>query len=154
MLFKTHLSFGIFIFFITFNFIGNEKWIFFIGILFGILIVDIDCYTSKMGKIKIFRPFQIFIKHRGFIHSIFFGFILMIIMTIIHIWFSIGFFVGFLSHLFLDSLTIGGVMIFWPFSKRRIRFIIKSGGFIEEIIFIILCVFIFVFLTFYFLEIF
>ena len=50
---------------------------------------------------------------------------------------SFGFFVGFSSHLILDSLTIRGVSLFFPFSRKKFSGIIKTGGISETIIFVI-----------------
>jgi inner membrane protein len=50
---------------------------------------------------------------------------------------GVAFFLGYLLHLLIDSLTPQGVKLFWPLTNFKIRFIIKSGSIIEEIIFVI-----------------
>lgn len=148
MLFKTHVAFGLFIYFVLFSYL--DSWfVFLIGLLIGVVIVDLDCSNSRFGRILFFRPFQFFIKHRGMFHSLFFGFVLMIIFGIFSTWFAFGFIVGFLSHLFLDFLTYRGIMIFWPFFKKRFGMGLRSGGVLEDIIFV--CFLLIDFLLFYFI---
>jgi membrane-bound metal-dependent hydrolase YbcI (DUF457 family) len=70
------------------------------------MVVDLDSKKSVIGNYFLFRPLQFVVKHRGFFHSLLFG---MIVSLIIYFWnksASIGFFVGFLSHLFLDCLNL------------------------------------------------
>ena len=54
---------------------------------------------------------------------------------------SLGLFVGYLSHLVLDSLTVRGVAWLLPFSRKRVRFVIGTGSMIERIFFFLLAVF-------------
>ncbi|MDD2444656.1 MAG: metal-dependent hydrolase [Candidatus Nanoarchaeia archaeon] len=136
MLFKTHLAFGMFLYLILF-FNSSFSFIYFLGIFLGVLLVDIDIKNSKIGKFFLFRPLQLFFKHRGVFHSIFCGFILMLVFSIINLRFSFAFFIGYLSHLFLDLFNIKGIMLFWPFSKKRFGFKIKTGGIIEDILFVL-----------------
>lgn len=53
----------------------------------------------------------------------------------------VGLFVGFLSHLVLDSLTVRGVGWLLPFSRRRVHFVIATATMIERIFFFVLAVF-------------
>jgi inner membrane protein len=71
-------------------------------------------------------------------HSLLFA---VIVSYILYLWSSVagfGFFIGYLSHLFLDVLTKRGVRLFWPFFKFKIGFGIKSGGLVEEVLFVLL----------------
>jgi membrane-bound metal-dependent hydrolase YbcI (DUF457 family) len=136
MLFRTHLAFSVLIFFILNHFllIPNEI-LFFVFVLLGAIIVDIDLSNSKVGKNLILRPFQFFIKHRGMVHSFLFGIFISVLIASLSQWAGFGFFAGFMSHLFLDSLTASGIEFFWPW-KKRIGLGIKTGGIIEEIFFV------------------
>jgi len=60
---------------------------------------------------------------------------------------AFGFLIGFLSHLFLDCLTLKGVILFWPISKKRIKGFFKTGGIFETFLFFIL-----LFVDFYLLS--
>jgi len=137
MLFRTHFVFGVFLFLILFSFV-DVWWLFGLGILFGVLIVDLDSRKSKVGHFIIFRPFQWFISHRGFMHSILFGLVVTIIIGVFSGNLALGFFVGFLSHLFLDCMNKRGVALFWPLSRNKFSFLVRSGGVFEDILFVFL----------------
>ncbi len=139
MLFKTHLMFSIFLF-LTLFLSQDNFWIFFIGILLGTIIVDIDIKNSKIGKYKIFRPLQIFLKHRGIMHTIFMCIILTLITSIINIYLGFSFFVGYFGHLLLDCITKDGIKLFYPISQTKIKFIFKTNGPFETILFSVLIV--------------
>jgi membrane-bound metal-dependent hydrolase YbcI (DUF457 family) len=44
------------------------------------------------------------------------------------IYLAYGLFLGCITHLILDSLTLSGIAWFYPFSKKRIRGRIRTGG--------------------------
>jgi len=140
MLLRTHIVFGIFAGIFLFGIVSNLL-LFFMFLLFGIVIVDIDTKKSKVGRNWFFRPLQFFVRHRGILHT----FILCILFSGLIYFFSksagIGFFVGYFSHLTLDCLTCSGLMLFWPFSNKKLKFKIKTGGLIEEILFVIILLF-------------
>lgn len=149
MLFKTHFVFGMFLYLILFL---NSSFflVYFFGIFLGLVFVDIDIKNSKIGKFFLFRPLQLFFKHRGIFHSIFCGFILMLVFSLINLRFAFAFFVGYLSHLFLDLFNRRGIMLFWPLSKKKFGFKIKTGGIVEDVLFVLfLLTDIFLFLFFF-----
>lgn len=135
MLFRTHFVFGVFLFLILFSFV-DVWWLFGLGVLLGVLIVDLDSRKSKVGHYIFLRPFQWFISHRGFMHSILFGLVVTIVIGVFSGNLALGFGVGFLSHLFLDSMNKRGVALLWPLSKRKFSFFVRSGGIFEDIIFV------------------
>jgi len=49
-------------------------------------------------------------------------------------------FIAYLSHLFLDSLTPFGVMLFYPLNLRIVFFSLAKTGSLKEMIFIILLI--------------
>lgn len=132
---KTHLIFGIFLIFCFIKYIDNF-FIFILTLLIASILPDIDSRFSIIGKSKFFRIFQFLFKHRGFFHSLFalslFTFLIYLFSPLV----SLGFFIGYLSHIFLDALTKRGVVLFWPF-KQRISGPILTGGFVETTIFVI-----------------
>ncbi|SET27405.1 inner membrane protein [Natronincola peptidivorans] len=82
-------------------------------------------------------------KHRGLSHSIVFVAITYIVVKSISSYYdymdySLLFAVSILSHIIGDMLTKTGVMLFYPFSQKRIKFpyTIKTGGKLENIIFL------------------
>ena len=137
MLFRTHLAFGVLVFFLlNLAFEIPNKILLFVFVIIGAIIVDIDIKNSKVGRRWYFRPFQFFIKHRGMVHSLIFGLFVSVLIAAVSQWAGFGFFAGYMSHLFLDFLTCSGVMFFWPW-KKKFGLGIKTGGIIEEIFFVL-----------------
>lgn len=135
MLFWTHLIVGIFgiLLFIS----RYENWLGFLvfGII-GSVFLDIDSHNSKLGKKFLSRVSVSFTKHRGFIHSFLFVFLIYLILYYLFGSISTGFLIGGIIHLILDSFTIQGVKLFFPL-KYRFRSFVRSGGFFEIILFLI-----------------
>lgn len=142
MLFRSHIVFSLFLYLIFFNFLEislPSKLVFGIFLFLSTVFVDIDSRNSKIGRYFIFRPIQWLVSHRGMIHSLLFCFFSSFFIFWIDSNAGIGFLVGYLSHLFLDSLTKEGVFLLWPFYSERISLIgFKTGGIIEEIFFVLL----------------
>jgi len=137
MLFRTHLAFGILVFFLL-NLIFEipNRILFFIFVVLGAIIVDIDVKNSRVGKNWVFRPFQFFIKHRGMVHSLLFGLLIGVLIAWVNEWAGFGFFAGYVSHLFLDFLTTSGIELFWPW-KKKFGLWLSTGGITEEIFFVL-----------------
>jgi inner membrane protein len=140
MLFKTHLVFGVFVFFIlNYILLVPNKILFFIFVVAGAIIVDIDVKNSRVGRRWFLRPFQFFIKHRGMVHSLFFGLLVSVLIASLSEWAGFAFFAGYMSHMLLDFMTCSGVMFFWPW-KKKFGLGIKSGSAFEEIFFVLILV--------------
>ena len=135
MLFKTHITFGIFIYLLFFSYF-QRPLLTLMGFLIGIIIVDLDSRSSTFGKKWYFRPIQWFTKHRKALHTIFFGIIITSIIATASIEIGVGFFLGFMSHLILDSLTIRGIKPLHPLTQKKISGYIRSGGIAEDILFV------------------
>ena len=136
MLFRTHIVFSLAVYFLLTHFLNMP--VFVLGfILFSTAFVDIDIKNSKFGNRWYFRPLQWITKHRGFLHSLFFALLLSLVVGSINLWAGFGFFVGYVSHLFLDCLTKSGIKLFWPFNYK-IKGFVKSGSIIEDVIFVLL----------------
>ena len=136
MLFRTHIVFSLAVWFLLNYFLVMPVWV--LGfILLATAFVDIDAWNSKFGNRWFFRPLQFFLKHRGVLHSLVFGLLLSLILGSVSLWGGFGFFVGYVSHLFLDCWTRSGVALFWPL-KYRVRGFVKSGGIVEQVVFVLL----------------
>ena len=136
MLFRTHIVFALAVWFLLNYFLVMPVWV--LGfILLATAFVDIDAWNSKFGNRWFFRPLQFFLKHRGVLHSLVFGLLLSLILGSVSLWGGFGFFVGYVSHLFLDCWTRSGVVLFWPF-RYRVRGFVKSGGIVEQVVFVLL----------------
>lgn len=137
MLLRTHLVFSILIWILAFDYLVHP-WMFLLFLVFATAIIDVDSRKSRAGRKWYFRLLQLFVSHRGMFHTIIFGLIVSVVLFLANQSAGLGFFVGYLSHLLLDLFTLQGIMLFYPFSKKRVGFGVKSGGLIEEILFVLL----------------
>lgn len=132
MLIKTHLAICVF-FVLIFLPIVNHDFVFVVSALITTFIPDIDSRYSKLGRRKLARILQFFVKHRGVIHSFSFLFLITLIIAIFFPVLAVGFFLGYGLHLFADSFTIQGIKPFWPLKKDSMGSL-RTGGKIEKII--------------------
>jgi inner membrane protein len=115
-------------------FIQNQ-FIFIAFSLIAALLPDIDSKHSKFGKKISFRPIQIFLKHRGILHSFLFLFFITLLLFFFFPVLALPFLLGYGLHLVSDSLTISGVRLFYPWGKRYSGFI-RTEGRVETFIFV------------------
>lgn len=140
MLLRTHLVIAILVYLLllpVLPFALAEKIIFLIFFLLATVFVDIDSKKSKIGKHWYLRPLQWVVSHRGIFHTLFFAVILSGVIYYFNKYAGLGFLAGYVLHLLLDCLTTYGVKLFWPVFNFKISFFIRSGGLIEEIIFVL-----------------
>lgn len=144
MMYKTHLIFGLLIGIFSLKFLNIEnEWLFLSFCTIAALFPDLDHNESYLGRrIKWLSSFIMNVfGHRGFFHSIFPVFILFFIFYYLgytEIGYALG--IGYLSHLLIDSITLEGINFLHPFSKLRISGFVRTGGFLEIIIFVSLLV--------------
>ena len=136
MLFRTHIVFSLAVYFVLSYFIEMPVFVLFF-VLLATAFVDVDIKNSKAGNRWFFRPLQFMTKHRGVLHSLFLGLFLSLVIGAVSLWAGFGFFVGYISHLFLDCWTKSGVRIFWPL-KLKIKGFVRSGGIFEQVVFVLL----------------
>ena len=134
MLFRTHVVFSVFVYFVLSYFL-EMPWFILLFILLATVFVDVDIEGSRFGNHWFFRPLQFLVKHRGVIHSLFFGLFLSLILGSVNLWAGFGFFVGYVSHLILDCFTRMGIGLFWPL-RFRVRGFIRSGSWVEDVLFV------------------
>ena len=134
MRFKTHLIIAVAIALALVERV-NYKWIFVPILLISSFLPDIDSSHSFMGHKWYFRPLQFFVKHRGFLHSFSFCIIFSFIFALFIPVLALPFFLGYGSYLLLDSFSVDGIQPYWPL-KTRLQGRLKTGGRIEDIIFI------------------
>ncbi|MBS3156198.1 metal-dependent hydrolase [Candidatus Woesearchaeota archaeon] len=142
MLFKTHLVFSLLIGLLTYNYFKLNYIIFILIILFTGILPDIDHPKSKLGrKLKILSyPINFIFGHRGLFHSLFIALSSSFLIWIIFGDYYIPFFIGFLSHLIADGITKQGIDFTYPFNFFKVTGMIKTGSFIEKVIFLLLIV--------------
>ncbi len=136
MLIRTHLAISIFFILLFFPFFEN-KILFCIVMIVATFLPDIDSSRSKIGKSFLLRPLQLFFGHRGILHSFTFALMLSVLIFFFSQEVSIAFFLGYGLHLIADSFTFMGITPFYPISKKW-KGLIKTGGWTEAIIFMIL----------------
>jgi membrane-bound metal-dependent hydrolase YbcI (DUF457 family) len=126
--------------------------------VFGALFPDLDAPKSLLSlwsfNKKGIRPFSLpaqelgkVLAHRGLLHSLIGGAISTLIVGLPLMYYFgwqsvLAFFLGFISHLLLDCMTVTGLAPFWP-SKRVIwilpkRIRITTGSPLEDIVFALL----------------
>lgn len=134
MLFYGHVLLGLLVFLVSRNYFhGGNEIIFFLLVMLGSLLPDIDEKDSKInqwfgivGKV-VARIFS----HRGFLHSIFFFLILGLLMAyFFNRYYAYALMLGYLAHLIGDAISLQGVKIFHPF-QWKVRGPMKVGGVME-----------------------
>lgn len=138
MQFKTHIAFSFLISLFLINFTKNQI-LFVIVVLFFSILPDLDEYSSTISK-KL-RPLafvtKLLFKHRGIFHSIFIPILLSSILFSINKIISLAILTGYISHLFLDALTIKGITPFFPISDKKAKGFIKVGSLLDNMLFYI-----------------
>lgn len=142
MLFSSHLIFGFICFMFAYIYDQNLDFskplflLYLLVTLFFSVFPDFDSRKAKIGyKFKILK---IFFKHRGMLHSIVGMIFVLFIFYIFLIFISVEnkntfiffAFLGYISHLFADSLTKNGCAIFYPLNFK-IRGFIRTGSSLE-----------------------
>ena len=124
---STHLAFGLFLYLVM---IRGFDIVMLILFLFFSILPDIDLHSSYISKhVKYLSYFfEVVLKHRGFIHSLWFVALL---------WVLLGEYrlavIGYLGHLFLDILNKKGLCLFWPFVK--VKGFCNSGKLFDKLLF-------------------
>ncbi|MDD5086315.1 MAG: metal-dependent hydrolase [Candidatus Nanoarchaeia archaeon] len=140
MMFSTHLALGLTAatFFSQYLDIKN-KAVFFAVVFVSSILPDIDMYNSKIGK-KI-KPLSfllnIFFGHRKIFHSLLFAFIVCFLISFFNMEIGLAFFIGYASHLLIDSLTPSGTMPLYPLSNRKIKGFIDTYSFSDYALFVL-----------------
>ncbi|EJE4724523.1 metal-dependent hydrolase [Vibrio parahaemolyticus] len=128
---------------------NNGPIIWFAGLfltLFGALLPDADCPESTVGKkiLIISYPLSLVFGHRGITHSLWAIFAM---LWLGYYFYGISFnselaiipciALGYLSHLFADSLTPQGIRPFYP-SRKRFCIPIVQNGLIEFVLYVLI----------------
>jgi inner membrane protein len=140
MLYKTHLLAALLVslFVIDFFNVGNPI-IFVLLFTFSTMLPDLDTPKSKLGRQAgiLSTILSYLFGHRGFLHSIWIP-----LALLIGLWYKgfpvYGFaiFGGYMTHLIVDALTLGGVKFFWL--GKKTKGIFKTGGLAEIGVFLLL----------------
>ena len=139
MLFRTHLAFGFLAGLLLIRYLEIKNQILFIAVLlFFSVFPDIDELNSRISEK--FKPLAVIIHfifgHRGFFHSIYIPIIFSTAFFALNLkYLGVAALFGYLSHLFLDSLTLGGIRLLYPLKKKLFSFI-KTGSLVENMLFL------------------
>jgi len=143
MLFRTHFVFGLLFALLALYFINPiNKYIFIMIVVLSSLLPDLDHKESFINnKLKIFKSFSYFVKHRGILHSIWIPLALWLLLDFgFNSRYGSAVFIGYLSHLFSDGLTKAGINIVHPLKQLRIQGFIETGSILEHLVFLFVCV--------------
>ncbi len=138
MMFRTHLVFSLLVGLIVFGFFDLNKYLFVLFVLIAGVIPDVDHPKSKIGRKFFLKPISFLFGHRGFFHSLFFVVILCCVVWFFFDKWWIPFAIGYVSHLFIDCFTKAGINIIYPFKQLRLSGFIRTGGWIEVLLFYVL----------------
>lgn len=134
-MFKTHLAFGFLIGLFAISYFSPTNQVLFMALcLFGSLLPDIDHPRSKLGRhVKII---SVLFEHRGFFHSGFaiVGLVVLMLYFIDMNVYALAIIIGYASHILIDMTTKEGIMLLHPFSKFRIRGLVRTGASFEYLI--------------------
>lgn len=134
MLFRTHFVIALLVGILFSKFFENP-FIFVICVSFFGLLADLDTPFSKIGKRKCFRPIQWLSGHRKIFHSFILVALIGFGIFIFSKFLMWAFLIGYSCHLFADAFTIQGIQPLYPFDFR-IKGFIRTGSFVEMIIFV------------------
>jgi inner membrane protein len=113
-----------------------ENWIlFFFALFLGSGFPDIDSDKSKFGRNIFSKMVSVFSKHRKIFHSLLLGLVLGYFLFGLDKDMGLGFFLGFLSHVILDGLSVQGINFLYPIGNFKLSGFVKTGGKLEKIIF-------------------
>ncbi|MEK6949140.1 MAG: metal-dependent hydrolase, partial [Nanoarchaeota archaeon] len=74
--------------------------------------------------------------HRGFFHTVYIPLILFLIFYSISKEIGIGIFIGYSSHLLMDSLTKHGIKPFFPIANKKFYGFIRVNSIFERLLFL------------------
>ncbi len=119
---------------ILYKYFDLSPYLFIVILVLAGTLPDIDHSKSFIGRRFFIISWiaNLFFGHRKLIHSLFFAIFLAFLVKLFFNIYYIPFFLGYLSHLFLDSLTKQGIRLFYPF-KFKISGFIKTNSLLEKL---------------------
>jgi len=138
MMGRTHLVIALFFGLLFLGSMGNlqNKIIFSIVVLIAAVLPDIDSTNSKVGRYKVLRFLQVFVRHRGMMHSFTICIIISVLFAIFAPLLAFPFFLGYGLHLLADSMTLEGIQPFWP-SSKTVNGWMQTGRHAEKVVFFV-----------------
>lgn len=136
----THLAIGLLAALLALLFFPSINPVIFIPlVLLGALLPDVDHENSKINRlVPITRIIPWFFAHRGFFHSLWPPFLIMVAAIIVGApLIGVYLVIGYLSHLLSDMLTQAGIGPFHPLLRFRLKGPLRTGGVTELLLFIV-----------------
>jgi inner membrane protein len=142
MMWHTHLAFGFLFALLSWPFVGQGNvYIFFVFVLLGALLPDIDKPESKVGsRVKpVSNIIQAIFGHRGIIHTVW-GMVVLcgLFWFFVNKAYGTALFVGFFSHLLIDGFTKMGVNFLHPVAKLHLSGFVETGTLSETIVLVVI----------------
>lgn len=145
MMWYTHSIFAVLLFLLL-KYPANLPWMAVPVCFLAALIPDLDHRNSKITNKTGFvgRLVSMLFDTRGVIHSLigliaFFTLAYVITTNLnLNLGYAYAFGLGYASHLFLDSLNPMGVAWFKPFNHSRLKGFVKTGGYGELAVFLVI----------------
>lgn len=138
----THFAFGFLFGLLSLPFVSQGNiYIFFVFVLLGALLPDIDKPESKVGsKFGIFsKTIEKIFGHRGIVHTIW-GMLVFcgLFWYFINKTYGTALFLGFFSHLLIDGFTKRGINFLHPVAKLHLSGFVETGSAAETILLVII----------------
>ena len=138
MLFNTHISFAFLISLFIYPYFTFYPIFSIIIICLTSTIPDLDHPNSKISKQNPLRFItKLILKHRGLLHSLFTPLFLYLMLLLINTELASLIFIGYTSHLFMDSFTKMGIKPLYPLFNFKIKGNIRTASFMERYLFLL-----------------
>ena len=141
-MYRTHLAFAFLLGLLLLNFVNPSSIVlYFVLVLFGGLLPDIDEQHSKLGRRV--KPLSIILNfvfgHRKLFHSLFFAIVLFgVIGYFFGLTLGLGLFIGYISHLIIDGFTPSGINYLYPFSKLHLKGFVRTNSLGEHFVYLLI----------------
>jgi len=138
MLKRTHLAIGLAFVFYFLPYIQGNKFIFLGVVLLASLLPDVESGFSAAQRHAIFslQPIKMVFHKNSVFHTYSFLIPVTIAVAIFSPRLGLPFFLGYSSHLLIDSFSPNGIKPFWPL-KHHVHGKIVPGGGIDKILFVV-----------------
>ena len=141
MLFNTHITFAFLISLFIYPFFTFYPFFSIIIICLASTLPDLDHQNSKISKKNPLRFItKLILKHRGVLHSFFAPLFLYLVLWLINTELASLIFIGYTSHLLMDSFTKMGIRPLYPLFNFRIKGNTRTNSIIERFLFLLIMI--------------
>lgn len=133
MMLRTHTAITLLFVLLFLPHVHNPLVFSFVAVI-ATLIPDADSAFSSVGRLGLSKVAQVFVRHRGMLHSFTFCIIVSVLIALFFPTLALAFFLGYSLHIFVDSFTVDGIAPFWPW-KAKSKWRLRTGSVIDTTIF-------------------